>query len=344
MDHADSFLKQRRSVFCVLSHLRMDLNGEYRYNWTCYNHVKGAYMRNLLNRLAWITCIGMFLVLVMGTLVTKTDSGRGCGDEWPLCHGKFVPDHTLASVIEYSHRFVTGIEGFLVLGVFILVCLKFKQRDAVVYASSALFFTIVQAVLGALAVVWPQSAPVLALHFGFSLLAFVSTLLLALVLRDSVRAERGSHVVPGTPVSSAYRRLVWLTFVYSYVVVYVGAFVRHTNSSGGCTGWPLCNGAWIPELTGATRIVFIHRIAALVLFILIAYIAYIAKVSHMNTRVRLVSFWSFYLVVLQVLSGAFVTFSLTTDWYLTAGLVHALIVACLFGALSYLAVLVLRKN
>jgi cytochrome c oxidase assembly protein subunit 15 len=254
-----------------------------------------------------------------------------------------VPDHTLASVIEYSHRFVTGIEGFLVLGVFILVCLKFKRRDAVFYASSALFFTIVQAVLGALAVVWPQSAPVLALHFGFSLLAFVSTLLLALVLRDAARSQTSSITESYTAVSSAFRRQVWLTFAYSYAVVYVGAFVRHTNSSGGCTGWPTCNGAWIPELTGATEIVFIHRLAALVLFILIAIIAFSAKRSNMNVRVRSVSLWSFYLVLLQVLSGASVTYSLGTDWYLTAGLVHALIVACLFGALSYLAVLVRGK-
>jgi cytochrome c oxidase assembly protein subunit 15 len=296
-------------------------------------------MRSLLNRLAWITCLGMFLVLVMGTLVTKTESGRGCGDDWPLCNGKFIPDYTLSSVIEYSHRFVTGIEGFLVLGVFIMVLLKFKSRDAIFYASSALFFTMVQAVLGALAVVWPQSAPVLALHFGFSLLAFVSTLLLALVLRDNKVDQSAERNI----ISAGFQKLVWFTWIYCYVVVYVGAFVRHTKSSGGCIGWPLCNGELVPEISGAQGIVFIHRVAALLLFVLIAIITYRAKVSNHGSRVRKVSFWIFYLVVLQVLSGAFVTYALGTDWYLTAGMVHALIIACLFGALSYLGVLVRNR-
>jgi cytochrome c oxidase assembly protein subunit 15 len=305
-------------------------------------------MRSLLNRLAWITCLGMFLVLVMGTLVTKTESGRGCGEDWPLCNGRFIPDYTLSSVIEYSHRFVTGIEGFLVLGVFIMVLLKFKRRDAIFYASSALFFTIVQAVLGALAVVWPQSAPVLALHFGFSLLAFVSTLLLALVLRDHKVDLNGNMTsiqkVERNVVSAGFQKLVWYTWIYCYGVVYVGAFVRHTKSSGGCIGWPLCNGELVPEITGAQGIVFIHRLAALVLFVLIAMIAYWAKDSNQGSRVRKVSAWIFYLVVLQVLSGAFVTYALGTDWYLTAGMVHALIIACLFGALSYLGVLVRNRK
>jgi heme a synthase len=304
-------------------------------------------MRSLLNRLAWITSIGMFLVVIMGTLVTKTGSSAGCGKDWPLCNGKFIPDYTLSSIIEYSHRFVTGIEGFLVLGVFILVYKKFRHREALIYASSALFFTIVQAALGALAVKWPQSAPVLALHFGFSLLAFVSTLLLALTLQDKKYGKDLSVIATDSSqsaVTNGFRRLVWFTWCYCYMVVYVGAYVRHTNSSGGCVGWPLCNGELVPEITGAQGIVFIHRVAALLLFLFIAWIAYRTKDIKQGDLIRRVSLWTFFLVLLQVFSGAFVTYSLGTDWYLTAGMIHALIIACLFGALSYLAVLVRRIN
>ena len=44
--------------------------------------------------LKWVsilTTVGMFLVLIMGALVTKTGSAEGCGNTWPLCHGKFAP-------------------------------------------------------------------------------------------------------------------------------------------------------------------------------------------------------------------------------------------------------------
>ena len=69
-----------------------------------------------------------------------------------------------------------------------------------------------------------------------------------------------------------YRKLVWFITIYTYIVVYIGAFVRHTDSSGGCVGWPLCNGEFIPELTGATGIAFIHRVAAMLVFLLIVWI------------------------------------------------------------------------
>src|SRR4051812_19132343 len=62
------------------------------------NDIKvGAIMQKLIQRLANLSAIGMFLILAMGALVTKADAGRGCGDEWPLCHGKFVPAHTISS-------------------------------------------------------------------------------------------------------------------------------------------------------------------------------------------------------------------------------------------------------
>ena len=313
-------------------------------------------MRRIVGSLSVITCIGMFLVVVMGTLVTQTDSGRGCGSDWPLCNGKFVPAYTIESFIEYSHRFVTGIEGILVLAVFLIVWLKIPKRDARIYSFLALFFTLVQAVLGAFAVAWPQSSAVLALHFGFSLLAFASTLLLAIVLvrssdtmqRDWIQsADSPSHMI-ALP-TAGFRYLVWLTTFYCYIVVYLGAFVRHTKSSGGCRGWPLCNGEFIPVLSGATGVVFIHRIGALLLFILICFLTYQAirlgpqranQSSQQIKSIRKITLWVFYLVVLQVLSGAFVTFSISTDWYLLTTLLHTLIIAFLFGALCYLSILV----
>lgn len=72
----------------------------------------------------------MFLILAMGALVTKADAGRGCGDEWPLCHGKFVPAHTISSFIEYSHRLVVGIVTIILIATFILVFRYVKRKDA----------------------------------------------------------------------------------------------------------------------------------------------------------------------------------------------------------------------
>ena len=69
-------------------------------------------MRRSLKWLAVATTIGMILVLLGGALVTKTDSGMGCGRSWPLCNGEFVPtDITPELIIELAHRLVSGGVG-----------------------------------------------------------------------------------------------------------------------------------------------------------------------------------------------------------------------------------------
>jgi cytochrome c oxidase assembly protein subunit 15 len=52
----------------------------------------------------------MVLVIVEGAVVRATGSGAGCGAHWPLCNGQILPQHPrLATVIEFTHRSLTGI-------------------------------------------------------------------------------------------------------------------------------------------------------------------------------------------------------------------------------------------
>jgi len=297
-------------------------------------------MQKWIQRLANASAFGMFLILIMGALVTKTESGRGCGDDWPLCNGKFVPAYTISSFIEYSHRAVVGIVTLLLVLVTLLVFVYIRRKDARWYTAGAVVLTLVQAVMGALAVIWPQSSAVLALHFGLSLLAFAFSLLLALSF-----TSWGDYAGPSR-LAKGFQGFIWFVLVYTYFVVYLGAFVRHTESSGGCTGWPLCNGEWVPELTGATGIVFAHRVAAALLLVAIVALALVARKSYASHRKLLLgSVWAVVFVCLQVLSGALVTWSLGHELaYLLLGMVHAVIIACLFGCLSYLGVLTLYSR
>lgn len=294
---------------------------------------------NRYRAIAIAACIGMFLVLIAGSLVTNTDSGRGCGTDFPLCNGKFIPAYTLESLIEYSHRLISGLVGILVLAVFIATLMLYRRRtEAVIYASLAGFFTLLQAVLGAIAVVWEQSAAVLAMHFGFSILAFVSTLLLVFW---TGRVRRGT--IEDRPLAAVPRlvfRFVLTVLVYSYVVVYLGAFVRHTDSSGGCQGWPLCNGEFIPSMEGATRIVFIHRLGALVLLILVVWLwRYVSQVCSRNPELRRSATWAFVLICAQVVSGAVLTVTLTNaDLLVFTSILHNIIVSFLFGILADLMI------
>jgi len=290
--------------------------------------------------LANLSCIGMLLVLLAGALVTNTDSGRGCGDDWPLCNGKFVPAYTVESLIEYSHRAVSGLEGIIVTAVFVMIYRKYKReqdkslREPMQYAWYALLFTIIQALMGAAAVLWPQSPPIMAIHFGISLIAFAATLLLVIWCYRDKRGVVEKAVFP--------RKLMpWAlaASIYCYVVVYLGAFIRHTESAGGCLGWPLCNGEVIPEMSGATGIAFIHRVGAAVLgIVLIALYFYIKRLTG-NSSLTRTSLAIVILVLAQVLSGAWLVNSIGSDnWFLFTSLLHNLIIVALFGMLVDLVI------
>lgn len=296
-------------------------------------------MEKWLKPLAVIATLVMFVVMIAGSLVTKTDSGLGCGNDWPLCNGKWVPEYTLASIIEYTHRLITGIAGIVVI-LFSVLCWRFYRGNKEVrnLALFGLFFIALESILGASAVIWPQSSAVLALHFGFSLLAFTGVFLLTgfVLQRDKMES-----MVQG-PVTGCFRNWIWFVALYTYGVVYLGAYVRHTGSSMACSDWPLCEGKLIPEMSGQVGIQFTHRLGAMLLLILLL-VNLIYAVKHFKeTRRDLfgASIIAFVLVVLQVFSGGFVVlFKL----HLYATLLHSMIITILFGVICYMCLQSLKS-
>ncbi|MGM1049559.1 MAG: COX15/CtaA family protein [Bacillota bacterium] len=290
--------------------------------------------------LTWSSFIGMFFVLLAGAIVTKTGSGRGCGDDWPLCNGKFVPAYTLESMIEYSHRMITGVVGLLVLATFIATWRYYKShKEALYYAGGTLFFTIIQALMGAAAVMWPQQPAVMALHFGIALLAVASSMLLVVWMYQMQKEKVSDRAVP---IPTHIRVIVWGTWVHSCIVIYLGAYIRHTESDAGCIGWPLCNGQVIPYMYGASGIVFIHRVAAALLLVL-AIILFIlvrrheAKSDHSELTFSTTGLLVF--VTAQIFSGAWLTFVMNDpDAYLFASLVHNVLATFLFSILTTLSI------
>src|SRR5699024_12884783 len=78
-------------------------------------------MIRTLKSLSVVSTIGMLFILIGGALVTKTDSGAGCGDSWPLCHGQILPTNITPELdIELSHRLVSSVIGETVLLLWIL--------------------------------------------------------------------------------------------------------------------------------------------------------------------------------------------------------------------------------
>jgi len=299
----------------------------------------------LLKRLSYLTTVFMFFATFGGGVVTRTESGLGCGTEWPLCHGKFVPAHTLASVIEYTHRLVSSTAGILAVIVLVLFLMYSKNRkDLQFFAFLTFIFVSIQGAMGALAVVFSQSPSVMALHLGFALISLASSLMTSLGARQEEKLG-GLAVFDKMPrTNKAFRNFVWVVMIYSYIVVYTGAFVSHTDSAGACAGFPLCNGKIIPELSGGVEIAFIHRIAGFLLVALIVILfVWIYKSYKENRELNILGFISVLLIVFQVLSGAALMLTMgRPEVYMFVVLAHMTSIAVLFGLLTYMSYIVWR--
>lgn len=70
-----------------------------------------------LGRWAVALLVYCVAVVVFGGFVSSSLSGDGCGMHWPTCHGSLLPDGTLKSAIEISHRYSSALLLFFVLGV-----------------------------------------------------------------------------------------------------------------------------------------------------------------------------------------------------------------------------------
>jgi heme a synthase len=282
----------------------------------------------LLRWLAVVSTAGMLLVLVMGAAVTNTGSAEGCGRSWPLCNGQFVPEFTVATAIEYSHRAVSGVEGLLILALSVAMLATWRtSREVQVLAPLMLGSLILQAGLGAAAVMMPQSPAVLASHFGVSLVAFASTYLSAVLIFDRTRSTPSTRPAAAPP---RYRLAVVAVFAYVLLVVYLGAYVRHAGVSLACADWPLCNGQFVPSLDGPAGVVFAHRLAALGALLLLVWLAFHAQ----RVQVAPGTAWlAVGLALAQAVSGALVV---TTRLSLFSTLGHAAIMALLFAALALL--------
>lgn len=286
----------------------------------------------LTKRLAILTAAGMFLVLLMGANVTATGSGNGCGNDWPLCHGRFLPGDYRESIIEYSHRIVTGAEGFLVLGtMFAAWGLRKRFPEFKILVPAMVFTVVLQALMGAAAVKWPTSAAVMASHFGISLICLASAALIARILIDDGRhKDKNLGKLEPPP---GFRFLMVTSFVMSIVVAYLGAYVRHTHSEIACgIQWPLCNGAVIPDMGNNVDIHFGHRISAVVISLAIAGLFAIGyKYRQQRPDLFKISRNALIVVLLQVIAGGLVV--LSTVQLLTT-LSHAALMGILFVILA----------
>ena len=100
---------------------------------------------------AWFVAFYNLLVVLWGAVVRATNSGAGCGSDWPVCQGEIIPSlENTKTLIEYIHRLSSGLALILVL-VLLLWGWKLSQKDQRLrkILQLSFIFLLLEALLGA---------------------------------------------------------------------------------------------------------------------------------------------------------------------------------------------------
>jgi heme A synthase len=102
-------------------------------------------------KFAWFVLAYNVVVIIWGVFLRASKSGDGCGQHWLTCHGEVIPSAPeLKTVIEFSHRLMSGLDFFIVLGLVIWVFLRFgKGQQIRKFAFISFVFIITEALIGA---------------------------------------------------------------------------------------------------------------------------------------------------------------------------------------------------
>jgi heme A synthase len=113
------------------------------------------FARLAFTRFAWFVLAWNIAVVLWGALVRVTGSGAGCGNHWPDCNGQFTPNATAATtatatLIEYTHRAMTGLDAVLVFALLVWAFRAYPRRHPVrLGATLSGVFLVTEALIGA---------------------------------------------------------------------------------------------------------------------------------------------------------------------------------------------------
>ncbi|MEP7357957.1 MAG: COX15/CtaA family protein, partial [Anaerolineales bacterium] len=155
-----------------------------------------------LSSLVGVSTLGLFVLLITGSLVTAGRAGFACAG-WPLCNGNLAPT-SAPEWLHMGHRYAAGLVGLLVAGC-VAQAWRLRRQDGPVFVAAivtgALF--VAQVLVGALNVLRGFPTFLNGLHLATGSAVWASMVVFAILSMQYVRL---SPLRAKMPVRSAARR------------------------------------------------------------------------------------------------------------------------------------------
>ncbi len=285
-------------------------------------------------QLTLIATLLAICVVVLGAYVRLSDAGLGCPD-WPGCYGTLTVPQSESAIAqaqvaypdspvengkawkEMIHRYIAGILGLLVLGIFIF---GWRARNEIKVSKWVPTFLLAlitfQAALGMWTVTLLLKPAVVSAH----LMGGMSTLgILAWI------SHRHWGMIPSyLALSQNTRYLVRGALVVLFMQIFLGGWTSTNYAALACTDFPTCHGMWVPQmdfsnafdwfrelgvdknnqplpLAAYTAIQWTHRIGALITFV---YIGGLGLSLLKHAQLKKVALIMLGLLIVQIALGA----------------------------------------
>jgi heme A synthase len=238
--------------------------------------------------------VSAFLLAVLGSWVRINGAGMTCPD-WPLCRHALVPVLSGGVVLEWSHRLLALVVGFLTIAA---LATGWRARHriggvAAVLATICGIFAL-QVALGGLTVALSNTPWSVVVHWGTGMLLVAGlTALAVLAVVAPVRVA-----VRRTPLGMTLAGCSVLAFI----TMLAGSYVSSSGAGLACSTLPACDGGTWFGTTALQVAQMTHRWLAAGFFAAATAAAYMAAFGT-TARVRAATLSAFALVVLQVMLG-----------------------------------------
>lgn len=222
-----------------------------------------------IKRLALLTILLTYLLIVFGGYVASSKSGMGCGPEWPLCNGEIIPALHGETLIEFTHRVIGAILGIVSFVLFTKILRTEVNPSVRAVGYWMLVLLIIQVLLGAIVVLKDLPTSIIASHLIIAMIFLAS--LIWIWRRAEVKADNQTYPSDRSDQQKRIKRHFNIVLVLLLLIFGFGAYVKH-ESLGMICGSFRCGNSFLP-MTGPEIIQTIHRglafISALYIFFLV---------------------------------------------------------------------------
>jgi heme A synthase len=133
------------------------------------------------NWLSLATSASIYVLIVLGGVVSSTGSGLACPD-WPLCNGQVLPVFSTSVLIEFTHRVWTVVVTILVIATTLFAWQRYRWPNKVTVFSTLTFVLLLGQVILGMVTVNTRTLPIaVTSHLAVATLVFASALTTAIV-------------------------------------------------------------------------------------------------------------------------------------------------------------------